>query len=281
MISRSFFGKHKVGLLLGSYLTFCLVSISISTRTVNIRPKEIGLSIFSLFQYGVSSVQEFVGSTVNSIRTLRDLKRDYEQAMERVRYFEKIEKQYTALEEENQQLKELLQFSQNLEYKNIPARIIGKDPQNYFSTITVNKGSLHGVRKNMPVIAIQGGKQGLVGKIIQTGFNSSTIQPIYDPSAYVAARLSQSRYEGLVNGSEEEKIFMHYVKRFARLNIHNGELVVTSGMNSIFPPGIPIGTLKAIHVREYDTSLELELEPIIDFGRLEYVYILQPIERAP
>lgn len=281
MKGTSFFKKHRVGFLLGSYLTFCLFSISISTRTFILRPKEIGLSVFSLFQAGISSAHQLFSETVDSIRTLRTLKEDYEQALERLRYYEKVEKQYAALEEENRQLKEILQFSQSIPYESIPARVIGKDPQNYFTTLTLNKGSLHGIKKNMPVIAVQGGKQGLVGKIVQTGFNASIVQPIYDPSSYVAARLSISRYEGLVSGSAEDKIYMYYVRRFARMNIQSGELIVTSGLNSIFPPGIPIGVLKAIHTREYDTSLLLELDPIIDFGRLEYVYVLQMLRGNP
>lgn len=275
MKGTSFFKKHRVGFFLGSYLTFCLLTISISTKTLILRPKEIGLSVFSIFQMGISSMQKLFSETIDSIRTLKNLKEEYEQALERLRYYEKVEIQYAALEEENRQLKEILQFSRSIPYESIPAQVIGKDPQNYYTTLTINKGSLHGIQKNMPVIAMQGGDQGLVGKVLQTGFNASIIQPIYDPNSYVAARLSISRYEGLVSGSTEEKIYMYYVKRFARMNIQSGELIVTSGLNSIFPPGIPIGVLKAIHAREYDTSLLLELDPIIDFGRLEHVYVLK------
>ncbi|GAB4223395.1 MAG: rod shape-determining protein MreC [Spirochaetales bacterium] len=281
MKESGFFRKHRVGFLLGSYLTFCLFSIGLSTSSIVLRPKEIGLSFFSLFQSGIGSVQQFFSETIDSIRTLRNLKQEYEEALERLQYYEKVEKQYVILEEENRRLKEILQFSQSIPYENLPARIIGKDPQNYYTTLTINKGSLQGVQRNMPVIAVQGGKQGLVGKVLQTGFNSSIVQPIYDPTSYVAARLAVSRYEGLVSGSTEEKIYMHYVKRVARMNIQNGELIITAGLSSIYPPGIPIGTLKAIHSREYDTSLLLELDPIIDFGRLEYVYVLKLQKRSP
>jgi rod shape-determining protein MreC len=127
----------------------------------------------------------------------------------------------------------------------------------------------------MTVVGIQRGHQGLVGKVLSVGLNSCMVQPLYDPSAFVAARLLSSRYEGLVNGSGDENIKMRYVKRYARSEIRFGDTVVTSGLGaSLFPEGIEIGTVKSISARTYDTSLELGIEPIIDFSRLEYVYIL-------
>jgi rod shape-determining protein MreC len=274
MVGRNFFAKYKSGTLLGIYVLFSFFSLALSTKSITLKPKEIGLSFFSIFQQGGSAIGTFFAETVTSIRTLGELKQDYAAALEKLKQYERIEKDFHGLTEENRQLKEVLGFSQGLEYKNIPAKIIGKDPQNYHATLTVNKGSLAGVRKNMPVIAIQGGKQGLVGKIAQAGLNASIIQPLYDPTAFVAARLLTSRYEGLVSGSGDESVKMRYVKRYARSNIRYGDIVVTSGMKSLYPSGIVIGTIKAILARDYDTSLELEIEPIIDFNRLEYLYIL-------
>jgi len=274
MLGKKFITKYKSGSLLGAYVLFCLFTLGFSTRSFVVRPKELGLSLFAVFQQGGTAVGSFFVETVNSIRVLGQLKQDYAAALERLKHYERVEKDLQRLEEENKNLKQVLSFSQGLEYRNIPARIIGKDPQNYHSTITVNKGSTAGIRKTLPVVAVQDGHQGLVGKIAGVGLTASVVQPLYDPTSFVAARLLSSRYEGLVNGSGEDSITMRYVKRYARSNIRYGDLVVTSGMNSLFPAGIYIGSVRTIHARDYDTSLELEIEPIIDFSRLEYVYIL-------
>lgn len=276
MLFKQLVTRHKAGTFFGIYMVFCIFSLGLSTQTILLQPKEIGLSLFSLAQNGISSVGTFFVETITSVQTLSRLKSDYSAALERLKYYERIEKQYQLLEEENTRLKEVLNFSQGIEFKSIPAKIIGKDPENFHSTITINMGSMAGIEKNMPVVAVQNGKQGLVGKVAGTGMNSSVIQPLYDPSGFVAARLLTSRYEGLVNGSGEESVTMKYVKRYARSNIRYGDMVITSGMNSLYPSGIFIGAVKAIHAREYDTSLELELEPVIDFSRLEYVFVLQP-----
>ena len=277
MFSKNFFSKHKSIVLFFFYILFSFFSLGLSTKTIILQPKEIGLSIFAVFQEGISSMSMFFSETVNSIKTLSELKQDYSAALERLKNYERIEKDYETIIEENRQLKEILKFSHDLEYQNIPAKIIGKDPQNYHATLTVNKGRLNGVKKDMPVVAVQNGRQGLVGKVVQVGINSSLIQPLYDSSAFIAARLFSSRYEGLVNGTDSETIVMRYVKRYARSNIRYGDIVITSGVKSLYPPDIYIGTVKMIHARDYDTSLELEIEPIIDFARLEYIYILQEV----
>ncbi len=279
MRGKRFFAKHKPESLLFGYILFCLLALGFSTKNLILKPKELGLSVFALFQRGSSAVTSFFVETAGSIRVLGRLKQDYAAALERLEHYERIEKDLQHLEEENRSLKEVLAFSRGLEYRNIPARVIGKDPQNYHSTITVNKGSAAGIRKNMPVVAIQEGRQGLVGKVADVGLTASTIRPLQDPGSFVAARLLQSRYEGLVNGVGDDTILMRYVRRYVRANIRYGDLVVTSGMNSLFPPGIYIGSVKTIHARDYDTSLELEIEPIIDFARLEYVYILWSEEK--
>ncbi|TFG59436.1 MAG: rod shape-determining protein MreC, partial [Spirochaetales bacterium] len=171
----------------------------------------------------------------------------------------------------------LLGFSQKLEIGHVPAEIIAKDPGNFFNTITVNKGSSHGIKPDMPVIALQDGFEGLVGKVAGVGLMTSEIIPIYDRNCFVAARLMNTRYEGLTSGQGNYSDFikMRYVKKNARTEIQYGDLVITSGMNSIYPRGIYLGRIRNIAAKDYETSLELEVEPILDFSKLEYVFILQ------
>ena len=154
--------------------------------------------------------------------------------------------------------------------------MIARDPSNQFSTITVNRGSIHGMQEGMPVIAFQGGLQGLVGRVVLVGLSSSMVQPITDPNSYVAARLQSSRFDGLVAGSQggADLLTMSYVKKLAVNEVQYGELVITSGMGQLFPEGIHIGRVREMTAKGYEASLELEVEPIVDFSRLEFVYII-------
>jgi rod shape-determining protein MreC len=276
MSGKRFVTKHKAGALFVVYVLTSFICITFTSSSFVLKPKELGLSFFSLFQNGISSIGNFIGETFDSIRVLNKLKAEHEIALERLHRYEQIEKDILTLKDENRRLNEALSFSGSATFENIPAKIIGKDPQKFHTTIVVNRGSLSGISKDMTVIGIQNGHQGLVGKVISVGLNASMVQPLYDPNAFVAARLLTSRYEGLVNGSGDDRVKMRYVKRYARPEIRFNDTVITSGLGeSLFPEGIEIGTVKSISARNYDTSLELDIEPVIDFSRLEYVYILK------
>jgi len=191
-----------------------------------------------------------------------------------------MDKNIEEIRRENELLKEQLEFSESFEISHIPAEIIAKDPVNIFSSFMINKGRRHGVSKGMPVTSYQNGIIGLVGKVAEAGYGSSLVLPIYDSTSYVAARFQSSRYEGLINGAGRngKNLVMNYVKKTARVEIQNNDLIVTSGMESLYPKGIYIGRVQSITSREYNTSLEIEVLPVIDFSTLEFVFVLTEID---
>ena len=181
---------------------------------------------------------------------------------------------------ENSRLKEQLDFSVSLEEKNIPAQIISRDLDNAFSYLTIDKGSVNGIKKNMPVIAYQNGNQGLVGKVIQVGTFTSQIMPIYNTNNIVSARIQNTRDLGLVNGlgSQDQPLLMQYIRKRVREELSYGDIVVTSGENDNYMRDIPIGSISKITVLDYNSSLNIELTPIIDFSRLETVIVVNQKE---
>ncbi|MDA3958853.1 MAG: rod shape-determining protein MreC [Oceanispirochaeta sp.] len=239
-------------------------------------PKSVGMSVLSLFQQGIHGTITWVTDTVNSINELKHLKDQYDQTLAKLNEFQEMNRNFEEIIQENALLREQLGFSKSLDLAHIPAKIIGKDPVNLFSSFIIDKGSLDGISKNMPVTAYQNGVIGLVGKVIQTGFNSSQVIPLYNSTSYVASRFQYSRYEGLISGlgDTENHLIMDYVKKTALAQINVNDMVITSGMQSLYPGGIYIGKVESITSREYDTSLEIEVSPTIDFGNLEFVFIL-------
>lgn len=276
-----FIKKYKEINTLFILIIICIISISLSTNNNLLKPKEAGFTVFSIFQRGFNGIGNFVSDTINSINELSELKEAYDQLQDKISEFEEIEKNVVELRNENKYLREQLGFSKTSPHKNIPAEIIGKDPGNTFNSIIINKGRSSGIERNMPVIALQDGYHGLVGKIAEVGQFTSIIVPIYSESAYVSSRLQESRYEGLIsgNGFSDSLLKMEYVKKIAREQIKYGDFVITSGMKSIYPKGIYIGRVTAIEGKEWDTSLLLEIEPIVDFTKLEYVFVLKRDEQ--
>jgi rod shape-determining protein MreC len=187
------------------------------------------------------------------------------------------------LRRQNAALKQQLDFAQNLPPERIPAEVIARDTDNLFSTITINKGSRQGVKRGMPVVAWQGDIEGLVGRVVLVGPGSSQILPLYDPQCIVSARVDTTRDEGLVAGQGKDRgnLVMNYVKKIAKDKIGYGDLVVSSGLGGVYPKGINIGRIRDITAPSYETSLVLQVQPIIDFDRLEYLFLVGPQVEAP
>lgn len=244
--------------------------------------KSVGFSITSYTEKTVYYVYSFFKDTVSSVKELSDLKKKYSQINARLKDYELLERSAADIQKENKELKELLNFSEQIGTKNIAAEIIGLDPNNLYSGIIINRGVKHGVRKNMPVIAFQNGSMALAGKISGVGYSSAMIIPVYDYRCFVAAKMEISKHKGMVNGqgSDDEPLVMRYVKKRAKDSVRVGDKVVTSGLedNSMFPKNIPIGFVSKIRIHDYETSLEIFLEPIIDFSTLEYVFVLDSSE---
>ena len=238
--------------------------------------KSVGFSVAAGTENAVHSVSSFITDAVSAVRELAELRSKYAALSEKLKDYELLQRSNADIRRENRELKELLGFADTIAYKNIPAQITGFDPDNLYSGIIINRGAKHGVRKNMPVLAFQGSNVGLVGKIVQTGRDSSMIIPIYDYQCYVAASVQTTKHRGLINGqgTADLPLIMKYVQKRAKDEIAIGDRILSSGENNLFPKDSPIGIITGIKVHDYETYLELAVQPIIDFSRLDYVFVL-------
>lgn len=260
-------------------LAASLLAVTVSTRSLAGLPERVGLTVFGFFQKGFSAIGDFVADSIASIAELRRLREDYDELAAKLERYTNLERGAAELRQENQRLKEQLGFAERLAYERVPARIVAKDPENLYATFIIDKGVAEGVRKNMPVLAFQDGVEGLVGRVLEVGRGSSVVVPLYDASSYVAARLATSRHEGLLTGlgKADDALVMKYVKKRAKDEAQFGDMVVTTGFESVYPPDVAIGRVKKLRVLDYQTSVEIEVEPILDFSRIEYVFVIRPI----
>ena len=242
--------------------------------------KRIGFSVVSTLDKGVHFVVDGVKDTVNAVGELHRLKRDYNELVIKLEDYKAMQRSNADITKENARLREQLDFSLSLEEKNIPAQIISRDFDNAYSYITIDKGSVNGIRKNMPVIAIQNGNRGLVGKVIQVGTFTSQVMPVYNVNFIVSARVQNTRDLGLVNGlgTQEQPLILQHIKKRVQEDLHYGDVIVTSGENGNYMRDIPIGSISKISVVDYNSSLNIELTPIIDFSRLETVVVVNQKE---
>ena len=280
---EGFFARHRKGATLAALVLVSLICLMVSNRTLVIKPKEIGLSVAGFFQRSFTGLFTWFGDTAGSIGQLRAAREELAAARARLEEMDQATREVLELRRQNAALKEQLDFAQNLPPERIAAEVIARDTDNLFSTITLNKGSRQGVKKGMPVVAWQGDIEGLVGKVVLVGPGSSQVLPLYDPQCIVSARVDTTRDEGLVAGQGKDRgtLVMNYVKKIAKDKIGYGDLVVSSGLGGVYPKGINVGRIRDITAPAYETSLVLQVQPIIDFDRLEYLFLVGPEGEAP
>ena len=251
------------------------VFLAFTTGSFVVNFGRIGFSVFSSAEKGVFFVTNSVERQFAAMRELSELKQNYDELVLKLQNYEQMQRTNAEIRKENEQLKEQLDFVKSLEQKNYPAQIISRDTDKLYASLTIDKGSVNGIGKNMPVIAYQNGNIALVGKVIEVGRFTSSIMPIYSIDCTVSARIQNTRDLGLLSGfGDDTKLSLKYIKKRVMDTLNYGDVIVTSGENGNYMRNIPIGSISEIRVVEYDSSLEIDVAPLIDFERLETVIVV-------
>lgn len=283
------FKKRPSGRFALSELVLCILilfsgtMLAFSSGAFVVNFQRVGFSLLSSMQKGVTAVTGAVGDFFTAIAQLSDLREENLILTEKLKNYETMQRSNAEIRKENERLREQLSFSTTLEQKNFPAQIIGRNFDSLYTSLTVNKGSMNGIKKGMPVLAVQNGTVGLVGRVASVGLTTSMILPVYDTQFMVSARIQNTRDIGLVSGlgTEDNPLLMRYIKERVFSQLHYGDVVVTSGESANYISDIPIGTISKITTIEYESALSIELTPIIDFSRLEMVIITDMHEINP
>lgn len=257
-------------------IAFSGISLGFSGAGFIVNFDKLGFTVFSSLQKAVHAVENVFTGTVTAVRDMAHLRSEYQQLTEKLKDYEFLQRNNTEIRKENERLKEQLDFATEIKYRNIPAQIIGRNPDSQYSGITLNKGARNGIKKGMPVIAVQAGNVGVVGRIITVGVGTSMMMPVYDVRCNISSRIQNTRDLGIVsgNGSSDGALSLKYIRKRVMDDFNYGDIVVTSGENGNYMRDIPVGRISKITVLDYDSSLNIELDPIIDFNRLENVLVI-------
>lgn len=262
------------------FILFSGLSLGFSSGSFILNVKQIGFTIVSSIEKSANYVYTSISNTFNAVSELKQLRSDYNDLLVKLENYEEMQRSNAEIRKENQRLKEQLDFSISLDEKNIPAQIISRDLDSAYSYITINKGSVNGIKKGMPVIAFQNGNNGLVGRVVLVGTFTSQVMPVYNVDNMVSARILNTRDLGIVNGmgSDDSALTLKYIRKRVVNDLNYGDIVVTSGENDNYMKDIPIGTISKISILDYESSLSIELTPVIDFAKLENVIVVNQKE---
>jgi rod shape-determining protein MreC len=261
MTGDNFTTERKIMILVA--VLFChliLVSTNVVLKNEKTLLQNILGTIISPFQIGFQKTVDFVS---NQLKHYVFLKNSFEK-------YRDLKQELTQLKYENYLLKQEItnqEFSEKLKSKCskcIYAEVISVDKNFPLTGFLINKGSSSGIVKNMIVVNPQ---MELVGRIVEPiSLFSAKVQLITSSIGGIGAYIHSREMEGLLTGNNTSICSFKYLIEKAPVQI--GEILVTSGTDKIFPPGIPIGKVAAVE-KEYLTQ-KIDVEPF---------FIKSPIKR--
>jgi rod shape-determining protein MreC len=157
----------------------------------------------------------------------------------------------------------------------VTARVIARSPTVWYATIKIDKGSSDGIERNMPVIAAGG----LAGKVTDVTGGNASVTLISDASSAVSAQVMPDGANGIVRPQvgQPEDLLLDYIQKGRRVT--EGTTVVTSGfrssgVESLFPRGLPIGRVTRVDPDEVEQYQRVHIRPFADLRRIDFVQVL-------
>jgi rod shape-determining protein MreC len=242
------------------------------------------------FQDGVSTIFGPIESGADrALKPARDLVNWFQETFDARGENDRLRDQVAELRDQlardqatQQQAKELASLDETLSGGIVPdgtdpvtARVVGRSPTVWYSSVTIDKGSSDGVSVDDPVVAALG----LAGKVTQTTPNTAQVTLITDADSAVTARVAPGGATGVVEPDvgNPRDLQLDYLERGT--DIAEGQMVVTAGfstgdLGSIFPPGIPIGEITKATPEEQQAYQRVHLEPFADLRDMTFVKVL-------
>ena len=249
------------------------------------KPRVVQVWVQALFAPAQGVVSGLGGALGNGLRHLTSLNRaagENEQLRRRVADMQTELRDARAARDENERLKQLLGLKEESQYTSVPGRVIARDPNEWFNTVLVNRGSSSGVELNMPVVT----PDGIVGRVIGVSPWTAQVLLLTDERAAagsVVGQLGASNALGVVRGLGRNGLLeMRYVSGLEPVKV--GDYVLTTGQDGIYPQGLNVGAVVELREGSATQPHEIKVKPSAHLNALEEVAVLlyhPPARTAP
>ncbi|HNW09594.1 MAG TPA: rod shape-determining protein MreC [bacterium] len=228
--------------------------------------------VFSPAQATLYSASQGAGSFYDSWVRRRDLLAENNQLRDWLEQYQTDHSKIISLEQENQLLKQELNFIEEQQLKAVSAKIITGVSDPLSRSVVINRGSVDGLVKGLAVVSDRGI---LVGKIHEVNDYFSKVLLLTDNNSKVAATIQNTdQTAGLVEGQFGLSFSMTNIPQDQQ--IKNGDLVVTSGLEGNIPKNLLIARIESVNQVENEIFKTAVLSPVISFDNLSYVLVLTP-----
>jgi rod shape-determining protein MreC len=257
-------GSLFLAVTLGQIL---LISAQVNSKSGVPVIESVTFGIFSEVQRGLSGGFLGIRRVWVGYVGLRNLKAENEALKRDLAAAQVAVQEQRALADRTRGLERLLELREHLRLKTVAAEIIGAAATPDFRTLTIDKGTRDGVRADMSVIA----PAGVVGRLVVPSLRSAKVQLLVDRNAAAGAIVERTRAQGVVVGGGDDRLRMEYVSE--AFDVIVGDLVVTSGIDGIYPKGFIIGRIESVE-RAGGAYKRITIKPAVDFSSLEEVLVV-------
>ncbi|MEJ2315256.1 MAG: rod shape-determining protein MreC [Nitrospirota bacterium] len=179
------------------------------------------------------------------------------------------QQRFKELQLENERLRGILELRDEVGGYVTTARVVSLGPGRWANAYVIDKGSDDNVEKDMVAIT----EKGLLGKVQEVAGSYSVVLLIDDSRFSAAVRLQDSRARAVLSGAGFNRCAIKYVE--ADTKVASGETAVTSGLDGLFPPGIPAATVTKVSTPEGALFHRIKAAPLVDTGKVEEVIIIK------
>jgi rod shape-determining protein MreC len=261
--------RERAGYL---FLVVTLGHIILISAQVN---SKSGVPVLEQVTFGVfAEVQRSMTGVVSGVRHfwsgyvgLRDVREENAELKQQLADVQVQLQQQRALADRSRGLDRLLGLRERLTLNTVAAEVIALGATPDFRTMTIDKGSQQGLKSDMAIIA----PAGVVGRVVVPSLRAAKVQLLIDRNAAAGALIERSRAQGVVVGAGDELLRLEYVSEIADVAV--GDVVVTSGIDGIFPKGFVIGRVETVE-RSGRAYRRVTVSPAVDFSSLEEVLVV-------
>jgi len=257
-------GYLFLGVILGHIL---LISAQVNSRT--------GVPVLETVTFGIfSEVQRTFSGGFSGVRRvwsdyigLRNLKTENEELKRQLAAAQVAMQEQRALADRARGYQELLELRNRVSLATAAAEVIGAAASPDFRTLTIDKGRRDGLRPDMAVIS----PAGVVGRLVVPSARSAKVQLLVDRNAAAGVLVERTRAQGVVVRAGDDRLLMQYVSEAADVAV--GDVVVTSGIDTIYPKGIVVGRVEVVE-KNGPAFKRIVIKPAVDFSRIEEVLVV-------
>jgi rod shape-determining protein MreC len=275
---ESVFGRYRNLIVLVGVIFAQILGLAVQVRRAKDKDSEPtrlirvwAVGTVSPLEKGLSWIQNSTGNLWHNYFYLRGVRAENRELKRQIEQMRLEQARITQDADQAHRLQALLGFKEQFIAQTVAAQVIGGTGSELSRSIYIDKGEHDGLKPDMAVVT----RDGIVGKVLRVYRSTSLVLLIDDQTSGVGSILEKSRLQGILRGTSSGTVVLERV--MSDETVPEGEQVLTSGGDGVFPKGLAVGTVTKVSTGS-DLFLNIRVHPAADLSRLEEVLVVTKVD---